>query len=127
MKINNPDWFPCYLNPSFNELKELADSRWDTVRILIIDERNNKGIAIASGYGNTHTTIAHALQDHYKVKRAPFTHDFILYKRMGKAYINDPVIGRNLSIDQALREYFTPEQTEILKELVNLSDLKFDS
>lgn len=55
MKINDPNWYPAYLNPTFDELIELAKSGWDTCRILWNED--NKDFIIASGYGNTHDSV----------------------------------------------------------------------
>lgn len=44
---------PVYLNPNDSELIELAESRWDTLRVL----ESESILCIASGYGNTHQTL----------------------------------------------------------------------
>jgi hypothetical protein len=60
MKINSPDWYPCYLNPSFDEILELARSHWDTCRIMCrqphgtVVEETPGDFVIASGQGWTH-------------------------------------------------------------------------
>ncbi len=70
MRINRPDWYPCYLNPSFDEILELAKSGWDTCRILadqphgsVVDSTPGD-IVIASGMGWTHSAQMDAYANH---------------------------------------------------------------
>lgn len=49
---------PVYLNPTQDEILELARSRVDTLRIC--EEPGQ--IALASGFGNTHGTVVQAAQ-----------------------------------------------------------------
>lgn len=132
MKINNKDWMPCYLDPDFNELQELADSHWDTIRILTIDEPRLTGtlhecIVMASGYGNTHETLARNIRNSFGLKRTPFCYDFILYKSCGKPYFNDLSTGNDeMEVEEMLRS-FTTKQQQILVDLIALSDLRYDS
>jgi hypothetical protein len=131
MKINNSDWYPCYLNPDFSELEELANSHWDTVRILIIDEPRkpeiHNQVIMASGYGNTHETLARTYRSYFKLKRTPFNYDFILYKRDGRAWFNDLTAGQDkVSVEEMLRS-FTNEQARMFKDLLALSNLEADS
>lgn len=131
MKINPPDWYPCYLNPDDTELVELANSRWDTVRILTIDEPRLDGtlheaIILASGYGNTHNTLVQNVKRSFGLTRAPWNSDFILFKMCGRAYFTTPNQDR-VPADQALRDWFTAGQQTILSELIKLSDLRYDS
>jgi hypothetical protein len=57
--------YPAYLDPTFDEMVHLADSRWDTLRVLEWEE----GILIASGYGNTHETLVYKWRSHYNITR----------------------------------------------------------
>jgi hypothetical protein len=44
---------PIYLNPSDKELITLAESGWDSLRVM----ENDETLIIGSGYGNTHETL----------------------------------------------------------------------
>lgn len=45
--------YPIYLNPTDEELIELAQSGWDTLRVMESDDC----LVIGSGFGNTHETL----------------------------------------------------------------------
>ena len=86
MNIGHKDWFPVYINPTLEEIEELTDQQWDTLRILVVSD--TKELCIASGYGNTHSTMVKCLQAN-KQKRRVHTQDAILYFEGNRAYIND--------------------------------------
>jgi len=132
VKINDPNWVPCYLNPSFDELKELAASKWDTCRILVNDK--NGDMIIASGYGNCHSSM----QDRYMIylggtrredgkvylKRSlhPNTDTYILYHINGIAFMNlEDVSGP----ERARYDRWPLDELHLekLRDLVQLSDL----
>jgi len=58
MKLTNRH--PIYLDPTDAELIELAESNWDTLRVLECSET----LVIASGYGNTHSEMVDAYKCH---------------------------------------------------------------
>ena len=51
---------PVYLNPTDEELVELAESYWDTLRVMECDEV----LVIGSGFGNTHETLVQLYKRH---------------------------------------------------------------
>lgn len=69
--------YPVYLNPTFEELIELAKSRVDTLRICEYKDQ----LAVASGYGNTHTSVTAIARKEWGKRWHPYTH--ILFQRMG--------------------------------------------
>ena len=132
MKINTDGWMPCYLNPTFDELQELADSSWDTCRILI-NERNGD-MVIASGYGNTHSSIQELYMLHLGGTRRedgrvylrrslhPSSDAYILYHSNRIALMN----LEDVSGSQSARYDKWPldeKHLEVLRDLVQLSDL----
>jgi hypothetical protein len=52
--------YPIYLNPTDKELIELAESNWDSLRVL----ESSDTLVIASGYGNTHESLAQFYKKH---------------------------------------------------------------
>lgn len=120
MRINHIDWYPCYLNPSFDEVVELAKSSWDTCRILVNNE--NGDLIIASGYGNTHESISKLYSDHLKKKRRPCTDSFILYHSNRVAFMNlEDVSGSQRA---RLEDWpFDEPHLSVIKDLVRESDL----
>lgn len=86
MRINHAEWFPMYLNPNFDEILELANSGWDTCRIL--HNQDNNDLVIASGYGNTHSSMVERYKIHLNKKRAPYCDSYILWKRGNRAIMN---------------------------------------
>lgn len=121
MKINHPDWTPCYLNPDFNEILELARSQWDTCRIAIALDSND--MVIASGYGNTHTSILERYRLHLNKRRTPSTDTFILYHEEGKAYLNlEDVTGKRKARIMDNLDLFGPH-AETVQDLIRESDL----
>lgn len=60
MNIQAKDWpYPIYLNPTQEELQELAQSNWDTLRILLTPDPEE--LVIASGLGNSYSSMLQAL------------------------------------------------------------------
>lgn len=113
MKIGRED-YPIYLNPTDSELQELviADS-WDTLRFLE-DEPN---IAVASGYGNDHSTIARAIRAIPEHKRFHGT-AYILFHTHRKLFFNLEDINGKAQVPwrNALR-YFPPMMQKLVKEI----------
>lgn len=136
MKINETEWYPIYLTPTPEEIAELAASQWDTIRILSLDttQRNNTiptnqtSICIASGYGNTHETLARALRNHFKVKSVWSTPMILYYIRDGNnkvARFNMGDCGGSDSVrpSVAFRRFLTEYETDILKTLIEASGI----
>jgi hypothetical protein len=53
--------YPIYLNPTFEEIVELAAQSIDTLRIM----EDGDHLAVASGYGNTHDSVQRAARKHW--------------------------------------------------------------
>ncbi len=123
MKINDPQWYPSYLNPSFDELLELAASKWDTCRILI--NPLNDDFIIGSGYGNTHASIVERYRIHLGRKRAPQTDTFIMYHEGGVVLFNmeDMANGHLKTRWTEACVMFSDTHCEILKDLIRESGL----
>lgn len=143
MKINHPDWYPAYVNPSFDELAELARSGWDTCRILVpYGDDPCEDMVIASGYGNTHDSVQSRYFIHlgateisihmgnglqrrrWKTNgaRLPQMQSFILHHRNGIAYMNQEDTGGG-QCDRADRWHLSDKHMEILKDLIRESNL----
>ena len=143
MKINHPDWYPSYVNPTFEEILELAHSSWDTCRILVpyCQERDGEDIVIASGYGNTHDSIqsryfVHLGMTEIEVSyngiprrrwrtngvRMPSMWSCILYHENGVALMNNEDSG-GTQRDRYDRWHLADNHLEILKDLVRESGL----
>ena len=75
---------PVYIDPTSSEVTELLGSGWDTIRGFIADGE----LCIASGYGNTHESIAKAYKHFRDVKRPDFTDEFILIHAQHLGYMN---------------------------------------
>ena len=114
------DSYPIYLNPNFNELLELAQAGWDTIRICVEPDAND--ILLASGYGNTHTCIA---RQYKAINRRGLLDGFILYKEANIAYFNTEDIrgGRAKHRSPGWEQYFSQEHEEIIKDLIRESNL----
>ena len=114
------DNYPIYLNPNFNEILELAQAGWDTIRICV--ESDTGDILLASGYGNTHTSIARR----YKIiNRRGLLDSFLLYKEGNIAYFNteDMRGGREKHRSPGWEKYFSQEHEEAIKDLIRESNL----
>jgi hypothetical protein len=124
MNIQDPQYdflrkMPIFLNPSFDEILELAQNRWDTIRILA----SKKDLVLASGYGNTHSSMMFCLKKHYG-RQVLYYESFILYHNHQKAYFNLEDLSGNEEAGYIVwREYFSQEQVEILRDLIRESGL----
>ena len=131
MKINHPDWYPSYLNPSFEELLELAQSSWDTCRILV--NNDNDDFVIASGLGNTHSSILDCYRLHLGgvrresdnrviMRNHPSVDSFILFHSQGIAFMNlEDVSGSQYSRYEQWP--FLESHLDIIKDLIRESNL----
>ena len=108
--------YPIYLNPTFPEICDLAKC-WSTLRICI--NENNGDFLIASGYGNTHSTI----WSYYKrIDKRAMLSCFIMYKEVGTAYLNAEDVGGNIK-DRRWSRYFNDDHVAIIKDIINQSEL----
>lgn len=114
-----PDNYPIYLNPTFDEIVDLAKRKWDSIRILII---NDSDICIASGYGNTHSSMVQCLR---RIKGNRFSTDsYILYHENSLAYFNlEDVTGKRNATYRYWSECFNKDHIEIFRDLIRESDL----
>lgn len=120
--MNISTWhFPIYLQPTFDELCELAKSNWDTCRVLVTDEGE---LVIASGYGNTHTSMWQALRA-YKKNKYVHVESYIIYKEFGTLYMNlEDMGGRRAARLEQWQNYFVKqEHVDMLKDLARESSL----
>jgi len=111
--------YPIFINPTFDELKKLAESRWDTVRICVEDDT----LAIASGHGNTHQSVIEGVEKSLQIRRwHPET--YILFREGHEFYFNleDMGGGRKVKAKKVLRKYFSEQHEETLNDLLSLSD-----
>lgn len=141
MRINDPQWYPCYLNPTFDEIVELAKSGWDTCRILVVSSYDvERGLPndfiIASGFGNTHGSVQTRYYIHLGAKRIevngrtrwrskanlPHLDPSILHHSNGIAYMNCEDIGGG-QYDRIDKWPLDDTHLEILKDLIRESEL----
>lgn len=73
---------PVYLNPTWDETRELKESNPDTVRLL---EGQDGNLAVASGYGHTHATIVQTA--FMKFGKRWHANPGVLFKRNRRWYI----------------------------------------
>jgi hypothetical protein len=128
MNIQDPEWnYPIYLEPTFDEIAALAGTNWDTVRIVVLlDPTTSPGtptkLCLASGYGNTHSSIVRMLTKH--MGRSPYTDTFILYHEGGRALLNlEDVSGNERAEYSEWSKYFSTEHLDVLRDLVRESNL----
>lgn len=110
-----------YLDPTDDELVELSKTRWDTIRIL----EGKDFVAIANGFGHTHTTIARALMNLDKRGKKPYTVPLILFHERGIAYMNLMDIGQGEQVKfWDAMGYLEDHTCKVLRELITLSRLR---
>src|SRR5688572_1556497 len=114
MNIQDPNWsYPIYWQPTFDELVALARSSWDTVRIVVsldsrVEPAQPNGLCLASGYGNTHSSIVAMLTKH--LRRRPYTDTYILYHEGGRALMNlQDLSGNDRAEYMEWQRYFCKE------------------
>lgn len=76
--------YPVYIDPTFQEIVELAKARPDTLRIMDGEDH----FAVASGFGNTHSSVCKAVAKVLGVKLWLNADDYILYREYGQWYFN---------------------------------------
>jgi hypothetical protein len=140
MRINSPDWYPCYLNPDFGEVLELAKSGWDTIRILAeqphgkVVESTPGDLIIASGLGNTHSSIMDAyakskggyrvVNGRVRYRGIPHVTPYILYHENRIALFNlEDCSGSQRARFSEAEKYFYSGHAELLRDLIRESDL----
>ena len=126
MKIRHD--YPIYLNPTWEELEELAKSGWDTVRIAV----DGQNLILGSGHGNTHHSLAHFYGVHKGITPRERTGSvcasldscLILYYRGKQAYFNnDDDGGTDRARLTALRNCLSEQHYQMLTDLIQLSEL----
>jgi hypothetical protein len=132
MDINyrGKDWPPIYFDPEFDEMLELTKS-FDTLRIGLVKEKLGVFLVIASGYGNTHSTLSKALGEmnprlkpnREGEKYAGLDGCAILYEEDGRHWFNmaDLGGGEKESPQNAL-PCFPSKVRKQLSEIVKLAD-----
>lgn len=120
--------YPIYLDPDFAEVLEICKVGWDTLRVGTFtipysQTLENEHLVIASGYGNIHTTLAHAIRDHFRNKRIMMD-PYILHHRGGIAYFNlEDVGGSQYARYEKWSGFFRQEHVEIFKDIIRESGL----
>ena len=68
MILNGSHNYPIYHNPTVEECQALAQhpATWDTLRVLLFDLDDQ--LLVASGYGNTHSSLVAFYKHHYQVR-----------------------------------------------------------
>lgn len=107
--------YPILINPEFWELGELFLEKWDTIRICV----DGKNIGLASGYGNTHSSITSMMRVKLNNRRLlPDT--YILFRQDGDFFFNLEDIGggRKVHYRKVLKEWFEEDHARILQDIV---------
>lgn len=140
MKIR--DDYPIYLNPTNAELLELAESQWDSLRVMECDDT----LVIASGYGNTHETLVQYYKKHmgggktkkrwnsytqseeevYVCRCIPDWNPFIFFHdRTGIMLCNlGDVSGPDRALPSRWRKEFSVERVKQFRQIAELSGLE---
>lgn len=123
MDIQDPNWnYPVYFEPTFDEIVQLAQSNWDTIRICVTESGN---LALGSGYGNTHSSMIQRLKVHLNQKYV-WCECYILYYAQSnhQALMNFVDITGNEAVEyREWKKHFNSEQLETLKDLIRESNL----
>ena len=115
MNIGSEGWFPVYLEPTLEEMQKLASNQWDTLRVLVVD--STKELCVASGYGNTHSSMVHCLQRYKNTKRV-YTEDYIVYHESNIAFVNDSYAGSGDKIPhRKWTRLFEPQHLNVIEVL----------
>ena len=116
--------YPIYVNPTFDEIVEMAHSHWDTMRILVTNDildRNRHDFAIGSGYGNTHHSLVLGYRK-YRGKKHFSSDTYILYHENGRVYMNLEDVGRSARASFSAWP-LDQEHLALLRDLVRESGL----
>jgi len=110
---------PVFLNPTFDELKELAKTNPDTLRIVEEDGQ----VAIASGYGNTHDSVIKVAQSVWG--RRWFGIDYILFRHFHSWFWNGcghfPLPDERISLVSGLN-LVEPVTKQAIQDFIRLYD-----
>lgn len=132
MNINwrGEGWPAIYFDPEFDEMIELTKS-FDTLRIGGIKEKDKWHLVIASGYGNTHSTLSRALGEmnpRCKPNREGLKYNgldltSILFEEDGRFWFNQSDLSgsEKTPVDVALKDFPTEIRMQ-LKEIVKLAE-----
>jgi hypothetical protein len=117
--------YPIYIDPTFDEIVELAKSQPDTLRVL----EDEHVTALASGYGNTHDSVCKAVRLHLGNKRWLGV-DYILFNEMHQWFINPlghlPTPHDRVPYERCLK-YFEDKTQVAIKDFVRVYDELFTS
>jgi hypothetical protein len=111
--------YPIYIDPSFEEICELATSNWDTCRILTCDDLDDV-LIIGSGYGNTHQSLVVAGKAYFNVKRFYTSNDKILFHKNEIAFISEAGEEDRFRYER-WKQDFTSRVVQQLKDLIRES------
>lgn len=87
MKVPQGQYYGAvYVNLSPEDIDALTAEAWDTLRVLVLDDTQE--LAIASGYGSTHSSMVEQLRL-WKQTRRLWTTDSIVYFEGKQALVTD--------------------------------------
>jgi hypothetical protein len=115
MKITND--YPIYIDPTFDEICELAKSKWDTIRICRIEDLDC--IILASGYGNTHASLVNAVKSYFNLKSVWIDNCAIIWYRNNIAYMSEEGESQKHFNDKLYKD----SDNAIIKDLIRESGL----
>lgn len=115
--------YPIYVNPDFDEIKQIAERGWDTLRIMASDEY----FIIGSGYGNTHSSLVVFAKNLLKKREMFHLLAYIMFHEGGRCYFNmdgktDQKDDESMPASKALG-YFCKWQQETIRDIIRESDL----
>lgn len=133
--------YPVYLNPTDNELIELAQSNWDTLRVMECDYC----LVIGSGYGNTHETLVQLYKKHIGngktkerwdcrsqtmetvyVGRVPNWDPYIFFREYNIMLCNlGDVSGPDKALPSRWRREFSDERIRQFELIAQISELQY--
>ena len=123
-------WPSIYFDPEFEEMIELT-KYFDTLRIGGLEEKDGWHLVIASGLGNTHSTLSRAIGEmnprckpnREGLKYGGLDLTSILYEEDGKFWFNQCDLSgyEKTSIEEGLKDFPEPIRT-MLKEIVKLAE-----
>jgi hypothetical protein len=135
MDINfrGSDWPPIYFDPEFDEILELTKS-FDTLRCGIHLEKGKHYLVIASGLGNTHSSLSRAIGEMNPrgrlsridgLKYGGLDGTFIIYEEQGKLWFNMCDYGgeEKVAASQAISQ-FPVELHAQLRDIVNTASMQ---
>lgn len=96
MDISGNNGYPVYLDISPQDIQDITAQSWDTLRVLVISDTLE--LVVATGYGNTHSTMVRHLTAHKKMRRIQTDDSIIYFEREKIAYANDTCFGQGEKI-----------------------------